>query len=414
MDNTLTLAHKKSLYQDIVLKFLSRMDRGRLILELPGGERILIGDGKDPVTAAIIVRDPAFFKRCILYGDIGFGESYVEGHWDTDDITRVIAWALLNVDNAPGVSGNRTQALVLNLLKWWNKRGHRKHANTLQGSRRNIAQHYDLNNEFFRTFLDPTLTYSSAYFTREGMSLEEAQHAKYERLCQQLQLQSSDHVLEIGSGWGGNAIYMARTYGCKVTSLTISEEQYQLASQKVKEAGLDDKVTIELKDYRHLSGQFDKIVSIEMVEAVGHRYLDTYFAQCHKLLRRDGILALQVITCPDSRYDSLRKGVDWIQKHIFPGSLLPSVAAINKSINRTGDLSLVDLKDMGLHYAATLKAWHTRFNDRIAEVKALGFDEKFIRKWNYYFCYCEAAFRMRNIHVMQLVYSRPNNLQRVK
>ena len=172
MDNTLTLAHKKSLYQDIVLKFLSRMDRGRLVLELPGGDRMIIGDGKDPVTASIVVRDPAFFKRCILYGDIGFGESYVEGYWDTDDITRVIAWALLNVDNTPGVSGSRARSIVLNILRWWNKRGHRKHANTLHGSKKNIAEHYDLNNDFFRLFLDPTLTYSSAYFAKNEMSLE--------------------------------------------------------------------------------------------------------------------------------------------------------------------------------------------------------------------------------------------------
>ncbi len=399
---------KRGIYEQIVLKFLGRMDRGQMELWLPDGEHLIIGDGRG-VRAQIRIRDTAFFKRCILYGDIGFGEAYVDGLWDTDDISGVIGWMLLNVDKAPTVSGNKTQALMLNLLKWWNKQYNFLRSNTEAGSRRNIAEHYDLSNDFFSLFLDPTMTYSGAYFEHDGMDLEEAQLAKYRRLCEQLHLLPTDHVLEIGSGWGGNAIYIAKTYGCQVTSLTISEQQYQLACRRVKEEGLEQQVTILLRDYRKLSGKFDKIVSVEMLEAVGHRYLDTYFRKCHELLKQDGILALQVITCPDSRYDSIRKGVDWIQKHIFPGSLLPSVAAINAAINRTGDMTLVDVKEMGLHYAATLKVWFMQFNSRLAEVRDLGFDERFIRKWNYYLCYCEAAFRMRNIYVMQLVYTRPNN-----
>jgi cyclopropane-fatty-acyl-phospholipid synthase len=217
-------------------------------------------------------------------------------------------------------------------------------------------------------------------------------------------------VLEIGSGWGGNAIYMAKTYGCKVTSLTISEEQHKLAVERVEAAGLSHKVSIELRDYRTLEGQYDKIVSVEMLEAVGHKFLDVYFKKCHDLLKKSGILAIQVITSPDSRYDSLRKGVDWIQKHIFPGSLLPSVAAINSSINRTGDMTMIDLKDLGIDYAKTLKLWYDQFNLSLGKVKTLGFDDTFIRKWNYYLCYCEAAFAMRNINVIHLVYSRPNNV----
>jgi cyclopropane-fatty-acyl-phospholipid synthase len=300
----------------------------------------------------------------------------------------------------------------LNILKWWNRRKYFKRANTLKGSRQNISDHYDLSNEFFRLFLDETMTYSSAYFRRDGMTLEEAQLAKYERLCQQLHLSRADHVLEIGSGWGFGAVYMARRYGCRVTSVTISAEQYHLATKRVKAEGLEDLIQIRLEDYRKLSGQFDKIVSVEMLEAVGHKYLDTYFSKCNELLKRDGVLALQVITCPDSRYESMRKGVDWIQKHIFPGSLLPSVSAINAAINRAGEMTLVDLKDLGLHYAATLKIWFLHFNSRLEQVKAMGFDDRFIRKWNYYLCYCEAAFRMRNIHVMQLIYTRPNNMER--
>jgi cyclopropane-fatty-acyl-phospholipid synthase len=409
MPSTIALVKKNSFYQDVVINLLSKMDRGTLYLTLPDGEQLIIGTGLGSVTCNITVNDNEFFKRCILFGDIGFGEAYTDGLWDTENITNVIKWVLLNVDNAPGVSGSKVKAAGLNLLKFFNKLSHFKRANTVDGSRKNIAEHYDLNNDFFASFLDPTMTYSSAYFYKDGLSLEEAQLAKYDRLCRQLNLKPTDHVLEIGSGWGGNAIYMAKTYGCRVTSLTISAEQHKMAVARVAEAGLSDRVSIELRDYRTLEGQYDKIVSVEMLEAVGHKYLDLYFKKCHDLLKKSGILALQVITSPDSRYESLRKGVDWIQKHIFPGSLLPSVAAINGAINRTGDMTMIDLKDIGTDYATTLKLWYDQFNANLPEVKSLGFDDRFIRKWNYYLCYCEAAFAMRNINTMQLVYSRPNN-----
>jgi cyclopropane-fatty-acyl-phospholipid synthase len=402
MSNTIALVKKNSFYQDVVINLLSK-------ISLPDGEQLTIGTGLGSIACSITVNSDEFFKRIILFGDIGFGEAYTDGLWDTDNITHVIKWVLLNIENAPGLSGSKTQAVTLNLLKWFNKLSHFKRENTVDGSRKNIAEHYDLNNDFFASFLDPTMTYSSAYFYKDGLSLEEAQLAKYERLCSQLHLKATDHVLEIGSGWGGNAIYMAKTYGCKVTSLTISAEQHKLAVERVKAEGLSDRVSIELRDYRTLVGQYDKIVSVEMLEAVGHKYLDTYFKKCHDLLKKSGILAIQVITSPDSRYESLRKGVDWIQKHIFPGSLLPSVGAINGSVNRTGDMTLIDLKDIGTDYATTLKLWYDQFNANLGEVKSLGFDDRFIRKWNYYLCYCEAAFAMRNINTMQLVYSRPNN-----
>ncbi len=388
------------------------MDKGRLYLTLPDGEQLTIGTGEGNIAASIVVNSDEFYKRIILFGDIGFGEAYVDGLWDTGNITHVINWVLLNIENAPGVSGSKIQTVSLNLLKLYNKLSHFKRANTVEGSRKNIAEHYDLNNDFFASFLDPTMTYSSAYFYRDGLSLEEAQLAKYDRLCRQLHLKPGDHVLEIGSGWGGNAIYMAKTYGCRVTSLTISEEQHKLAVERVEAAGLSGKVNILLKDYRLMEGVFDKIVSVEMLEAVGFSYLDVYFKKCHELLKKNGILAIQVITSPDSRYESLRKGVDWIQKHIFPGSLLPSVGAINAAINRTGDMTMVDLKDIGLDYAKTLKLWFDAFNANLLTVKSLGFDDTFIRKWNYYLCYCEAAFAMRNINVMHLVYTRPNNISR--
>lgn len=412
MPDTLTLAKRKGLYQDIVLRILSKMNLGMLHLTLHDGQVLMLGNGEGKVSATVTITSSDFYRQVILYGDIGFGKAYVEGLWDTDNITNVIKWFLLNIENNPAVSGSKVQALSLNLLKWLNKISHFKRANSVSGSRKNISEHYDLNNDFFASFLDPTMTYSSAYFYKDGISLEDAQLAKYERLCRQLHLNPADHVLEIGSGWGGNAIYMAKNFGCRVTSLTISSEQLKMARQRVAEAGLNDKVNVELLDYRSMEGQFDKIVSIEMLEAVGHKYLDVYFRKCQELLKKNGILAIQVITSPDSRYESLRKGVDWIQKYIFPGSLLPSVGAINAAINRTGDLTMVDLKDIGLHYAKTLKLWFEQFNANLPGVRSLGFDDAFIRKWNYYLCYCEAAFLMRNINVMQMVYVRPNNTNR--
>lgn len=409
MSTALSIASKPGFFEKIVLNQLLRMPLGTLNVTLPGGQQLCIGNGEGAITASVDIKDPAFYKRCVLYGDIGFGEAYVDGQWDTPDITAVIKWFLLNVDHTPGISGSSVRSVVHNLLKAVNKAYHSRRENSISGSRRNISAHYDLNNNFFALFLDPTMTYSSAYFKTNTMTLEEAQLAKYDRLCRKLNLKPGDHVLEIGSGWGGNAIYMAKQYGCKVTSLTISEEQCRLANERIARERLSDKVSVLLMDYRQMQGSFDKIVSIEMLEAVGAEFYTAYFKKCSDLLKKNGALALQVITCPDSRFESLKNGVDWIQKHIFPGSLLPSVGAINTAINEVCDLTLVDLKDMGLDYAHTLNIWHTAFNRNSADVKKLGFDDTFIRKWNYYLCYCEAAFAMRNINVMQMVYTRPNN-----
>lgn len=402
---------KRSFYEKQVLSMLSKMTNGTLNMTMPNGERIQLGGGTE-VVANVTIYTPQFFKRCVLYGDIGFGEAYVDGDWNSDSITNVIKWFLINVDNAPTVSGSSAKSLVLNVLKFFNLRYHSKRNNSLIGSRKNISEHYDLNNDFFAAFLDSTMTYSSAYFKTDDLTLEQAQLLKYDRLAKQLKLKPEDHVLEIGSGWGGNAIYMAKHYGCKVTTITISEEQHKLAKERIAKEGLEHRVEVIIQDYRKLVGQFDKIVSVEMLEAVGANYYETYFKKCHELLKKNGILALQVITCPDSRFESLKNGVDWIQKHIFPGSLLPSVAAINKAINDTGDLTMVDLKDLGLDYAKTLAMWRDQFNANLPKINSLGFDDTFVRKWNYYLSYCEGAFAMRNINVMQMVYARPNNIIR--
>jgi cyclopropane-fatty-acyl-phospholipid synthase len=408
--STLALTHSPSFYERAVLGMLAKMDRGRLDVSLPGGQTVSLGNGEGNVKADMSINDNDFFRRCVLYGDVGFGEAYADGIWETSSITNVIKWFLLNIDNAPTVSGSEAKTAVLGMLKLFNKVYHARRSNTLSKAKKNISEHYDLSNEFFSLWLDPSMTYSSAYFKDAEMSLEEAQKAKYDRLSKLMRLKPEHHVLEIGSGWGGNAIHMASNYGCKVTSITISEEQQKLATEKVKAAGLSDKVKIVLEDYRVIEGQYDRIVSIEMLEAVGAKFYDSYFRQVHRLLKPDGLVALQVITCPDSRFEELRRGVDWIQKHIFPGSLLPSVGAMNKAINNTGDLTLIDLKDLGQDYARTLAKWRENFNRVKHQIEKIGFDETFQRKWNYYLSYCEAAFAMRNINVMQLLYSRPNNL----
>jgi cyclopropane-fatty-acyl-phospholipid synthase len=412
MSSIAIVKNKPGLYENVVLNALCKMTNGFLSLQLSNGETIEIGNPHAAIKADFQIKDPRFYKSVVLYGDVGFGEAYVSGLWETQNITNVIKWVILNIENAPSVSGSKVKSLGLNLFKWLNRIYHNNRSNSILGSEKNIAEHYDLSNDFFSTFLDPSMTYSAAYFKAPQLSLAQAQEEKYRRLCEQLQLKATDHVLEIGSGWGANAMFMAKNYGCKVTSVTLSKEQQKLAQERIAAAGLTDRIEIIIKDYRAIEGQFDKIVSVEMLEAVGHNYLEAYFAKCNEVLKPNGILAFQVITSPDSRYNQLRKGVDWIQKHIFPGSLLPSVAQLNNAINATGELTLVDLKDLGLDYAKTLKFWYEEFNHKLSEVRALGFDDHFIRKWNYYLNYCEAAFVMRNINVMQMVYVRPNNTER--
>lgn len=427
-------------YQRVVMQSLEQMTLGCLHLELPDGTKKIIGQPGAKISASVRITDWGFFKRCVLFGDVGFGEAYVDGDWDTDDIAKVISWFILNVENSPAMSGSRGKKFLINLLGHYNRILHLLRPNSLATSRRNISEHYDLGNDFYKLFLDPTMTYSSALFEtgraelplrfhsddccqseagisnteaaqqrRPTLTLEQAQTVKYDRLCQQLKLKPGEHVLEIGSGWGGFSKHAVKNYGVKITTVTISEEQFKYARELFQKEGFASQVEIKLQDYRLLTGKFDKIVSIEMLEAVGDEFLETYFAKCHELLKPDGLLALQIITCPDSRHDSLRKNVDWIQKHIFPGSLLLSVHRVNEALRQTGDLFLHDLKDLGLSYAETLKRWRITFNQNEAAVRALKFDTRFIRKWNYYLSYCEAAFAMRNISVVQAIYTRPNN-----
>lgn len=399
------------LFRRLVLNSFAKLNFGQLEVLMPDGTRGVYGGRGEGVQAQIRIEREEFFKRCVLFGPIGFAEGYMEGEWTTDDLTKVIAWFILNANEAEALQTRRSMGTgFFNLLNTINRAFHRKRHNSRAMSKENIREHYDLSNDFFKLWLDSSMTYSSAYFEKADESLETAQIRKYDKLCRRLHLAPADSVLEIGSGWGGFSMHAARNFGCKVTTVTISQQQYDEASRRICEAGLSDKIQLLLCDYRDLRGQFDKIASIEMLEAVGDRYVDGYFAKIDSLLRPHGLVGLQAILCPDRQFPILRDGVDFIQKHIFPGSLLMCNARIGEALAACGDLNLFEYEDMAPHYALTLRRWRETFEARLPEVRALGFDDEFIRKWRYYLCYCEAAFGTRHITVAQMVYSRPDNL----
>lgn len=409
----------------LVLRAFRDMQQGHLRIELPEGGHVEFGSRARALatplpcglsaTARIRVRRPAFFSKCVLAGDIGFAESYLDGDWETDDLASLIGWFVLNVEHAPTLSGSANKhgrSFFINALRFANRLGHLLRPNSRATARRNIAEHYDLSNEFFQLFLDPSLMYSSARWPADAqhLSLADAQREKNDALCRSLRLSPADHVLEIGTGWGGFSIHAATTYGCRVTTLTISRQQHDLAVARIAAAGLSDRVTVLMEDYRDHAGTYDKIVSIEMMEALGHDYLPVYCDTLAARLKPDGLLALQFITCPDDRYAELRRGVDFIQKHIFPGSLLLSLNRVNQQLARAGGFTLHRLEDFGQDYARTLRLWRDAFEKKKDAVLALGFDERFLRKWRYYLCYCEAAFAMRNISVVQTLHTRANNI----
>lgn len=387
-----------------ILGLLDRIQRGTLDLTLPGGDTRRLGGAQPGTAASVRIRDYDFFRRVARDGDIGLGESYMAGEWTTPDLTAVITNLIENRDFLD--DGNPRTAVLGRLV---NRALHLTRANTPGGSRKNISAHYDLSNEFFAQFLDPSMLYSSAVYTTPTESLEAGQQRKLDMLISKLRIRPGHHVLEIGSGWGAMAIAMARQTGCRVTSVTVSQKQFDLATQRVKEAGLADRVEIKFCDYRHIEGQFDRIVSIEMLEAVGHRFFGDYFATADRLLKPDGLFALQVITIPDQRYEAYRKGADWIQKHIFPGGHLPSLTALTEAMTRSSTFFVEHLENIGIHYAKTLRDWRERFAAREKEIRALGYDDVFLRTWHYYFCYCEAAFATRTLNNLHLVLSRPGN-----
>jgi len=395
--------------QKIVLHELKKLSCGKMMVQLPQGEKVILGKADSAeVGACITIQDENFFRRIILAADIGLCESYMAGEWDSPDLAAVIGFFIKNIEQTPGMSGSTRRTIALGVFRLIDRVGHLLRPNTKKTVRLNIAEHYDVSNEFFQLFLDPSLMYSSGRW--DGcQTLAEAQYAKNQALCRHLQLKPTDHLLEIGTGWGGFALHAVREYGCRVTTLTISQAQYELAQKRIKEAGLEGKITVKLEDFRDHQGTYDKCVSIEMMEALGHRYLPD-FCQCvSRLLKPQGIAAFQYITCPDSRYEAFRRGVDFIQKHIFPGSLLLSINRVNEQMTKAGKFQCHRLEEFGLDYAKTLAAWAESFEKNLPAIKAMGFNDVFIRKWRLYFRYCEAAFAHRNIGVVQAVYVRPNN-----
>jgi cyclopropane-fatty-acyl-phospholipid synthase len=390
------------------LRFLNQLQEGGLVLRTPDGNERFFGDWNSPNRKELVVLDYKFFRRLVKDGDIGFGESYMAGEWTSNDLTGLLR---LFVENRRLLQSKTV--IRSGVARLASRMRHALRRNTLRGSRKNIQEHYDLGNDFYRLFLDQeTMFYSCAHFESETDSLKDAQLRKAHDLIRKADLKEDEHVLEIGCGWGGFAIEAVKQTGCRVTGITLSEEQLKLARERVESEGLSDRITFELIDYRHVEGSFDKIVSIEMLEAVGHEYFGTFFATCDRLLKPDGKAVLQVITIPDERYEQYRRRTDWIQKHIFPGGLLPSVPILRKAMEQASTLRITDLEDIGPHYAPTLAEWRKRFTAHHEKLLELGYDDVFQRKWIYYFSYCEAGFATRYIGNHQLVLERPDASER--
>ena len=367
---------------------------------IDSGQPVCFGDLASN-SVQLRVHNPRFYRDVVLGGTLGAAEAYIRGDWETDNLVNLLQFIARNTSVL-----SRFDLGLVRLTKSLAKCRHVFASNTVAGSKQNIAAHYDLSNDFFATFLDPTLTYSSGLFEDSQTTLADATHAKYERLCQLLELKPHDHLLEIGTGWGGFACYAAREYGCRVTTTTISQAQHDYAQQKIRDLGLQHRVELLQRDYRNLTGEYDKIVSIEMIEAVGHEFLPTFFGKCDQLLRPGGKFALQAITIPDQRYEKYRTSVDFIQRYIFPGGCLPSLGAMTEATGRTS-LLLTRLDDFATDYARTLELWREKFHQNLDVIRQLGMSERLIRTWQYYFCYCEAGFREQLIGLKQMLYVKP-------
>ncbi|MEM1411622.1 MAG: cyclopropane-fatty-acyl-phospholipid synthase family protein [Pseudomonadota bacterium] len=382
--------------------------RKQLAAITDGQLTVIDGDRQDDFgqggrfSATITVREPAFWSDVAFGGAIGAAEAYMAGAWDCDDLVSLVRLLLRNRSVLEGMEGGAAR-----LTKPLQKAFHWVNRNTRDGARRNISAHYDLGNDFFGLWLDETMMYSSAIFETPEVPLYDAQIHRLDMICQRLNLRPDDHLVEIGTGWGGLAIHAAQHYGCRVTTTTISKEQHRLAAERIAAAGLEDRIELLLEDYRDLEGQYDKLVSIEMIEAIGWRQYDTYFKKCGELLKPGGTLLIQAITIAETRYEEAKRSVDFIQRYIFPGSNLPSVKAMVNAVAANSDMMVSGLHDIGLDYALTLNHWRQRFFERIEEVRELGYSETFIRMWEYYLCYCEGGFEERAISDVHLLAERP-------
>jgi len=402
MDNTGFMVR---LFRAGLIKRFQSLQFGQIILREENKE-MRFGEPNQafPIPVTIHVDSMNFYTELALGGSVGAGEAYMHGLWSCDDLTLLTRILLRNRHtlDAMDSSLSRFKAPAHKFLHWLNR-------NTRDGSRRNIESHYDLGNQLFELFLDETMMYSSAIYEDPSHDLDQAAFAKIDRICKKLDLNPEDRVLEIGTGWGGFAIHAAKHYDCHVTTTTISREQYEHARQRVEEEGLSDRIELLMVDYRDLEGRYDKLVSIEMIEAIGHQYLDTYFETCSQLLKPHGMMLLQAITIADQRYESAKNSVDFIKRFIFPGGFLPSVTAMTDAITRKTDMRVYHLEDIGEHYATTLRHWRQRFFDRVDDVRALGYPDGFVRMWEFYLSYCEGGFLERVIGTAQMLLIKPDN-----
>ena len=390
--------------REAIFRLLSKLQVGSLTLhEGPCSHHFGSIDKPHEPQAEVHIHSPAVYSQMLTGGSIGSGEAYMKGYWSSPD-----AMDVMRIFSANLVLLNKFDASQSVFVKLALKIAHRFNRNTYKGSQLNIAAHYDLGNEFFQLFLDPTMMYSSALFSDKSASLEVASETKLDELCQQLELKPGDHLLEIGTGWGGMAIHAAKNFGCRVTTTTISQEQYDFASARVREAGLEGQITLLCEDYRNLTGEYDKLVSVEMIEAVGHDFYQNYFRMCSGLLKPNGKMVIQAITMADQRYKEARDSVDFIKRYIFPGGCLPSVAVMAQHIARDTDMQIVHLRDITNDYAETLAHWRQRFLANLEAVRGMGFSEEFVRMWDFYLCYCEGGFRERVISTVQLAFAKPD------
>ncbi len=388
-----------------ISRHLNKIQEGYLEFVLPEGEVLRFGDASSRLQARVEIRHYRFFTKALFAGGVGLGESYVDGDWESADIVSFLKLLVLNRKQFSersylwSIIGRGLNSLV-----------HSARRNTIDGSRKNIQAHYDTGNEFFKIFLDPCLTYSCGIFASPETSLEDAQQAKLRSIIEKAHITSGNTVLEIGSGWGSMAIEIARTTEAShITTITLSEEQHRLVTERIEEAGLSERISVKLCDYRHVEGKYDRIISVEMLEAVGKEYLGSFFTHCDRLLAADGLVVVQVITMPDDRYGEYAKSCDWIQKHIFPGAHVPSLGALSNAVSSESSLIIEDAENIGPHYAPTLRIWRKRLVQNAAKVYAQGYDERFLRLWEYYFAYCEAGFATRMLNVAQLVFTRSAN-----